>query len=937
MTKNFYILFLFLIPVIGSAQINYGQHNLNLNPVQPDQSQIFNTPHATIAQGVVNFNVVKGTVNLGGNTGPFAYPSSTNMVMLPNAMVPVTSDFKDCMSQNGITTFGVVYNIIYAYTFNNSNFGLRFASSNSGTASAPPYPQHLISATANQIIRNNFSYITNNFIGFAFNGRTEFHGSNPFCKLINTTPDMVLGTGLYPFELTIQNNRHYGWIRITGPSFTKLLEIAYEETPNKPILAGKTVDDATHCEGLAALTPNSETGIICNSNATAPTTLSTTFNTNYFYEWRKDGVKIPGANSNSFSPTTAGVYDVIVTNFTSNCRDTSNSISLSVRSLSLSLGNDTTVCQGSSKVVKASVTGTGPYSFSWSSNISEINGGVMQQYNVTINSNSWIISHVTDNFGCAAMDSVFFLTLPSGPVNLTSSAPDLCPPDPSKSVNLSVSGGGTYVLYKDGIPKEQVTVSSSKNWVIKESGSYYVVRNNACGLGESEVVNIAACTEYSIIKGKVFNDLNNNGTQDSGENGIGSVVIKAGDLAGITDDQGNYSMYVKANTVYSPEAILSNAGQVLSYPQTTYTINTGSGVNTFDNINFGIHTPPIKDLQVSIVGGLIIPGFDTRYSIILTNIGTEALNGTLDFKYDNRLNLLSASDSYTQNLSTLTFTFSNLLPGTKKIIGISFNATTQFTLNEGVIAEALGSIEGTDINLNNNKFISRVVVVGSYDPNDKLVFPVGIHEENYIQTSEELTYTIRFQNTGTYYAFNVVVKDTIDKDLDLSSFKSLTTSHPCRISIDSSRVITWTFNNIMLPDSNRNEPESHGHIIFRIKQNAFNPINTKITNKAYIYFDFNEAIITNEVLNTVNDNIFVTSSLADKNDLVDVHPNPSNGIIRVISDEEIQNWRLFDAAGKQVMYFGNTLEADISSLKQGLYIIKIKISNGEIVKRLIKE
>ena len=48
-------------------------------------------------------------------------------------------------------------------------------------------------------------------------------------------------------------------------------------------------------------------------------------------------------------------------------------------------------------------------------------------------------------------------------------------------------------------------------------------------------------------------------------------------------------------------------------------------------------------------------------------------------------------------------------------------------------------------------------IIGSYDPNDKIVTPKGIGEEHFIEANTYLEYKIRFQNTGNDTAFQVVL------------------------------------------------------------------------------------------------------------------------------------------------------------------------------------
>ncbi|MCK6694655.1 MAG: T9SS type A sorting domain-containing protein [Thermoanaerobaculia bacterium] len=144
-------------------------------------------------------------------------------------------------------------------------------------------------------------------------------------------------------------------------------------------------------------------------------------------------------------------------------------------------------------------------------------------------------------------------------------------------------------------------------------------------------------------------------------------------------------------------------------------------------------------------------------------------------------------------------------------------------------------------------------VVGPYDPNDKTPSPLGWGAEHLIRNNTLIEYHIRFQNTGTDTAFTVVVRDTLSPNLDLASVRPGASSHPYRFEMAPGRVLKFTFDNIMLPDSNVNEKASHGFIQFSVEQSdkPLNPVGTVIENKAAIYFDYNTPILTNTVLHTI--------------------------------------------------------------------------------------
>ncbi|MCP4440059.1 MAG: T9SS type A sorting domain-containing protein [Aureispira sp.] len=143
------------------------------------------------------------------------------------------------------------------------------------------------------------------------------------------------------------------------------------------------------------------------------------------------------------------------------------------------------------------------------------------------------------------------------------------------------------------------------------------------------------------------------------------------------------------------------------------------------------------------------------------------------------------------------------------------------------------------------------VVTGSFDPNDKTGFPLGITNNHNIDQNQDLEYRIRFQNTGTDTAFTVIIRDTLPMELDIFSLREGAASHDYVFRMHGPRVLEWVFPNIMLVDSVANEPESHGFVSFKVKQNQDLPIGTTIENNAGIYFDFNAPIITNKTLHTI--------------------------------------------------------------------------------------
>jgi len=148
----------------------------------------------------------------------------------------------------------------------------------------------------------------------------------------------------------------------------------------------------------------------------------------------------------------------------------------------------------------------------------------------------------------------------------------------------------------------------------------------------------------------------------------------------------------------------------------------------------------------------------------------------------------------------------------------------------------------------NNTFLAIDTVVGSFDPNEKHVIPAKGLTHTEILAGRSLNYTILFQNTGTYEADRVRITDHLDTALNWSTLRLIASSHTVTsFQLLPGGLLEILFDNIALPDSNANEAESHGFATFSIQRNkAYSPI-YQVKNKAAIYFDFNDPIITNTV------------------------------------------------------------------------------------------
>lgn len=223
-----------------------------------------------------------------------------------------------------------------------------------------------------------------------------------------------------------------------------------------------------------------------------------------------------------------------------------------------------------------------------------------------------------------------------------------------------------------------------------------------------------------------------------------------------------------------------------------------------------------------------------------------------------------------------------------------------------------------------------IELTAAYDPNDKRVVPAGYGPEHFVHPNDSLLeYTIRFQNTGSDTAFNVEVVDTLPTAfLNPVSFLSGVSSHPYTVRMHGNGIVTWRFENILLPDSTTNEAGSHGFVKFKIRTMPNLPNGTVINNRANIYFDFNAAIVTETCFITISDQAIIASNAeVAMESRFEAYPNPSTGLFNLAYQFEVgvqPTLQLRDMLGRMVKTAQlpsnkGTYTLDASGLGAGVY------------------
>lgn len=513
------------------------------------------------------------------------------------------------------------------------------------------------------------------------------------------------------------------------------------------------------------------------------------------------------------------------------------------------------------------------------------------------------------------------------------------PPIPSLNPNAtnSTTYTGVHVITQEDINNGSVIAS------IQTSGT---LSGNPINITTTNTVNLSI---EDGIRLNAFVDYNSNGTQDSGEPSVnyGSFQYELnnnGTTHNITSSTGEHFMY-ETNTSnsydfgYTLDA--QHASQYLVTPASysNITVPNGSGIVDY---NFALSaTNPIRDVGIYVYGyGNPRPGFTHQQAVYYSNYGNQTIpSGTITYTTPSNLSILTYPVGATPTATGFTYNFTNLLPGQNLSLSVVLQVPTIPTVNLGDWVTTTVSVTTpvSETNTYNNTYTNTSIIVGSYDPNDKAEShgPQVVHST--FSSNDYLTYTIRFENTGTAEAINVRVTDMLDSKLDETTLKMVASSHAYVLD-RIGRNLTWRFDGINLePSIPNNNVIGHGYVVFQVKPKTGYSIGDVIPNTASIYFDFNPAIVTNTWQTTFVPFLNVPH-IAFNN--FTYHPNPVKNNLIISNDSVIDSIEITSVLGQRVKSIRvNELQAeiDLSDLNTGMYFVKVTSEGQEKTVKILKD
>ena len=480
----------------------------------------------------------------------------------------------------------------------------------------------------------------------------------------------------------------------------------------------------------------------------------------------------------------------------------------------------------------------------------------------------------------------------------------------------------TYI----GLPPE-----GEKQYLLSENDHLYVIVN------DTRIFRSVRTLAYpGVISGKVSLDESHGCIPDTAQTGLAfwNIIVEGENFfrAGISGPNGEFRYSVPEGE-YTVKAQPPGTGWELCEDELNVIVDANQLTDTIDFLSQAAAS--CANLSLDLSTPLLRRCFENYYTIRVRNTGPQASTGTeLVLYLDPFFEFHSATIPYQQlDATTVSFDMGTLELNADVTFRIYFKLSCDAKL--GMEHCLSGKISGDNACPAERTFVSECQAnIGSFDPNDKRSFNQSGRESDQVDKDEFITYHIRFQNTGTDTAFTVRIIDPLSTALDLSSLEMLSSSHPYTYEITDGPALVADFKHILLPDSTTNEPASHGFLKFRVKPLPSFDYGTTIPNKADIFFDFNEPVLTNEVVTAILPAVGIHEQPEQIH--FTVYPNPAKNKLELQIDETHRNlvdsWVIYDSQGRiaiQALYL-HDVSLNITSLTPGAYTL-VLLSNKKMI------
>jgi uncharacterized repeat protein (TIGR01451 family) len=443
-----------------------------------------------------------------------------------------------------------------------------------------------------------------------------------------------------------------------------------------------------------------------------------------------------------------------------------------------------------------------------------------------------------------------------------------------------------------------------------------------------------------------YYDANNNCLQDGTENDMMYSSLIEVDSNNVPIDTISctsgfyYTMYGNSGDTYKFRPI-TLGGYYVSCPSNGVLSHTLAVANNSPELVFGLSCSAGNNYDLSVTPVFISGRHKATAAFDLGNSYCTLKDAVVTLTYSPKYTFETAEPMPTsQSGQTLTWNFNNISSNTIpiKYITATLDVPALPWLTPGDTVNYTLSVTPTtgDVNAVNNSAIIYDTITGSWDPNHIAVSPQGC-----VNAGTQLKYTTEFVNTGNAPAANIYVLDTLPQELDVNTLRVSAASAKMYTTIlhaGAYNILRFEFPGINLPDSTHFPQNCSALFSYTVQAKTNLPYGANIANRAGIYFDDNDVVITNYANNSICAPAEV--KVDEAKDRLRIYPNPANDVLTIDADEHV--YRSFTVANTM----GQTMiEQDIHNTQTtisvklfpaGIYYITLKGSCGSEVRKFVK-
>ena len=349
------------------------------------------------------------------------------------------------------------------------------------------------------------------------------------------------------------------------------------------------------------------------------------------------------------------------------------------------------------------------------------------------------------------------------------------------------------------------------------------------------------------------------------------------------------------------------------------------------------------DLAVHMVVPVTGP-LDQWGHVYVRNNNCALTDATVKLRYSHKY---GTSTSWILPPSAMVFpTMTWYLPGMSNTTGLRdifytawASMSTLLTPDDTVTEEVLAiSTTGTEIILDNNIITRTDTVKASCDPNYIAVNPPGCFD-----TASRFQFTVHFENTGNDTAHNIYVLDTLSEYLDPNSLELVMSSAKIMnitpYTEGGHNIVKFNFPKIKLLDSSWHGLND-GAFIYNIRTRPGLPLGVVIKSRVGIYFDLNDAVMTNTTENLKGCPVIPVSVNSAGITKPLLYPNPAaDELFITVANGTYTSFIVANSIGQKILLQDikdTTTKVTLDMIPAGLYHIIFKGEAGATAQRFVK-